>query len=490
MNTMAHRMADIERPATRMVRFLFASILFVAAATMGREATAQTNPIPRIEAAEGVFSEGLTAFDTSNFGLAFRRFQIVIDQYPFNRKTTAAWLMAGKSLYRNGAFRRATDFLSQFLNTYPTSGYLAEARRVRDFARTRLNERNRPIVKLGILLPAESQDLSRTQSLFNGIRLAVDDHNSAAGVDEAEIEMIFRNTRNEPEHAAQMVADLTNAGADMILGPLYSDEAIAAAEAAEKAGVVLVAPLATDEEVSDGHRFVFQTNPTLVMRGRLMARFAVQGLRLHEFGVVAELHDSVSERMAEGFEDEALRIDGDVRFFDLIESLREWYTVANSLGADSLREVEAVYLPVTPGDNPVQLMDGILTGLERIGVRTRVLGGKSWNNLPIVDRASIFQVTYTNDFLVDDSLQNVKVFKAQFAELAGHAPDRLAFTGYDVARFLIDAKIAHPEESFRQVLSGAARYQGLGMRIDFAGGNVNQALFYHRYRDGELQLIR
>jgi hypothetical protein len=41
-----------------------------------------------------------------------------------------------------------------------------------------------------------------------------------------------------------------------------------------------------------------------------------------------------------------------------------------------------------------------------------------------------------------------------------------------------------------EALRTPPRYNGLGIRIDFEPGtNVNRALFFHRYRDGAIELL-
>ncbi len=467
------------------------AVIFVLLAVLfgGRSAAAQElrTPPPRIEAAEEVFSEGLEAFDAGDYGRAFRLFRVVIDQYPFNRKTTAAWLMSGKALYRNGAYERAAALLKTFVEKYPDSRYVAEAERTRRFALEALAEARRGVINLGIALPLDAQDAARTQALFNGIRLAVEEHNRTAG-DAPLVRMVFRNTHNDRRQAAEQVRALAAEGVDVIIGPLYSDEAVAAAGAAERARVALVTPLATDEAVSAGRRYVFQANPTITRRGRMMARFAVNGLRIRDFGIIAELNDSVGERMAEGFQDEALRLGATVQYFELLPEARDWHRLPEVIGVDSLSEVGALYLPIPP--DGVALADGVLSGLEHAGVTTRVLGGKTWHDLPITARASLFQVTYTNDFFVDHGRSEVQRFERRYRALSEAPPNRLAFTGYDVARFLLRERLAHPGDGFEKTLRQAPRYEGLGMRIHFNGSNVNEALFYHRYRDGKLQLLR
>src|SRR5690606_25039764 len=108
---------------------------------------------------------------------------------------------------------------------------------------------------------------------------------------------VFRDAGNDPARVqAALRALLDEQQADLVIGPLYSEQARAAAEVAEQRGVVLVAPLATDERVSEARRFVFQANPTLTVRGELMARMAVYGLRLDSIGVVAQFGDPTAER--------------------------------------------------------------------------------------------------------------------------------------------------------------------------------------------------
>ena len=466
------------------VAFVLLAVLFGGRAAAAQELSA---PPPRIAAAETVFAEGLEAFEAGDYGLAFRRFQAVIDQYPFNRKTTAAWLMAGKALYRNGAYERAAALLERFVEKYPESRYVPEAERIRRYALEALAESRRGLINLGIALPLDPEDAARTQALFNGIRLAVEEHNRSAG-DAPLVRMVFRNTHNAPRQAAKQVRALADEGVDVILGPLYSEEAVVAAAAAERARVTLVTPLATDEAVSAGRRFVFQANPTITRRGQLMARFAVNGLRLRDFGIIAELNDSVGERMAEGFHDEALRLGATVQYYELLPETRDWYYLPDVIGVDSLTSVDALYLPIPPDD--VALADGVLSGLESAGVTTRVLGGKTWHDLPITARAGLFRLTYSNDFFVDHSRREVQSFEHRYRTLTGASPGRLAFTGYDLTRFLIRERLAHPGDAFTEALREAPRYEGLGMRIHFNGNNVNEALFYHRYRDGKLELLR
>lgn len=447
--------------------------------------------VPVDDAAEAAFASGVAAFEDGDFGSAYRRFREAFEAEPDHRKTTAAYLMAGLALYRMEAYDRAAALLQDFVEAYPTSSYVPEARRTRELAlrAEALAQDGDDVIRLGLLLPLGGNDAAPSQQLFNGIRLAVDEHNAAGGRNRP-VQMLFRDTDRDPQQTAAAVAELARAGADVIVGPLFSDEAKAAARAAEDAGVVLVAPLATDEEVSDGRRYVFQANPTIEMRGRLMARFALRGLRMETLGVVAQYDDqAISERMAEGFQDEALRLGGETVFYQVLPDAGAWGRLGDYVSADTLSLVDGVYMPVA-GGSAVRTIGSALSELDRLGVETRVLGNSRWHDLPMNTQASIYRTTYTNDFYVDPADGAVAAFQERYRDLAGQAAERLPFVGYDVTRYLLGLLNEASDAPLGQRLREAPTYQGLGMRIDFAGGNVNEAMFYFRYRDGRLELLR
>lgn len=453
-------------------------------------------PVPRIDDAEVIFVQAIEAFEEGDYGMAYRRFRMVYSTYDLNRKTTAAMLMAGKSLYRDGQYEDAVDVLETLIDRYPTSGYRDEAQNVIEYAQQllRSEEEREASLRLGIVLPLDGDDASLTQALFTGVRIAIEEHNA---LNDRPVRMHFRDSRGDTRRAAAAVSELADLGIDAVVGPLYSDEAEAAAEAAERSQIVLIPPLANDEAVSDGRSYVFQANPTISTHGRLMARFAMRSLMMDEFGIVAERgRDAISERMAEGFQEEALLQGADVTFYELLESRGDWDLLSDGIGEDTLRSVEGIYFPMAGGET-VPRIESAFTSLDQAGAtRVRVLGNSEWHDLPNPNRAARFRTTYTNDFYVDENDESVISFSSRFAEITGRAPEpsstiaRLGFTAYDVTRFLLAQMTTSSSSSLRDRLRSAPAYQGLGIRIDFRNSNVNEALYYLRYQSGSARLLR
>lgn len=535
-------------------------IVGVGCAPGGPAQAQERDAIPKDPDAERMFEQGLSAYERGAYDTAHDRFRQVLDQR-LNRKTTAALLMSGKALLQMGRYEEAAEWLSTLLEQYPNTSYEEEARQLRQRAREQgaQSEAAPDTLHVGIVLPMDSENVTLSQSLFNGVRLAVDEHNGvrrryvppsglasadsfdvydtaaamgdslaaaegsttvATATDTVRVDslrivtervnrprrvakMHFREASDGPESSRAAVDSLVRLDeADVIVGPLYSRNAQAAGAVAEEARTLLVPPLANAESVSVGRDHVFQTNPTRPLRGRLMARFAAESLLMERVGVIYERTNRISERMATSFQKEAERRDLEVPFALELDNVRGWSQLPEVVEEDStitdsvLTETEAFYLPIA-GRNAAGKIQDALTGLGRLNVNARALGNAEWHDLPIRKQASQFQATYTNDFYVRPNRPEVQRFVRRYRLLTGNTPDdlsvrgqRLAYTGYDVAHFLLDVLEPGDARPRPSALRTAPAYDGLGMRIDFEGTNVNRALFFHRYRANRLELLR
>jgi len=520
----------------------------------------ERDTIPRNPDAELTFEQGLSAFEQGDYETAYKRFRLV-NEYSLNQKTTAALLMGGKALLQMGRYEEAIDLMDTLTDRFPDTSYRGNAKKVVSVARERLEQaKARPdTLHLGILLPMNSETVTLSQALFNGVRLAVDEHNGlrrryvppseVATSDSFEVhdtadvygdslaeaegrttlttstdtirtdslrvrseyvrrpdwiaKMHFQETGSTPDSVRSAVDGLVQENdVDVILGPLFSRTARAAGAAAEDARVLLVPPLATAKSVSEGRDYVFQANPTRSLRGRIMARFASEGLLVDSVAVIYERANRISSRMTKSFRAEAQRQDLGVPFVIPVDDSRGWSQLPEVVEADStltdslLASTDTYYLPMA-GRNAGGKIQDALTGLGRLNPNARVLGNAEWHDLPIRTQASTFTVTYTNDFFVETKRPAVQTYVRRYRILTGDTPDelsvrgrRLAYTGYDVARFLLKTLTPSARRPQPSVLRAAPLYEGLGTRIDFREGNVNRAMFFHRYRNERLERIR
>ncbi len=561
------------RSGSGWVLVLVLSLAIGGLATPGH--AQEQGAIPKISNAELMFEQGLAAYERGEYETAYERFRLV-NEFELNRKTTAALVMSAKALVQLRRYREAVDRLNALLNRYPETTYRQEAKALLERAEGRLQDGTqvRDTLRIGVMLPMSGARVSLSQALFNGIRLAVDEHNGlrrrflrppglqpsadtfevydteevhgdslseaegattvAAPTDTVRVDsmrviteqterpdwvakMYFRRLGDRPASAGATVDSLVRRDqVDVILGPIGSAAARPAARRAEEAEVLLVAPVATDESVSKGRDYVFQANPTILTRGRVMARFAKNGILLDRAGIIYEESNTYSARMARGFQRAARRHDLEVPLAIPLQDSRDWSRLPtlikddstlietdsvrarrDSATTDSLVAVpEAYYLPVA-GRGTTGKIQGALTGMREAFPGKRALGNAEWHNLPFADAASSVTATYTNGFFVPTGRPAVQRFVRRYRMLTGTTPDRLstdgrrlAYTGYDVARFLLSVLSPSPTQLDPETLRTAPTYEGLGVRIGFEGKNRNQALFIHRYRNNQIERLR
>lgn len=476
------------RPRRRTYRFILCGLLLVLALT-GRDAYAQTGRIiERIPAADSLLTEGFQSFEARGWQSAFDQFRAVETRFGRNASSSTARMMAAKSAFQLGDFDTTRDLLSVFAIDFPGSSYVNAARSLEQRAFSAGSDQPDDVLQIGVMLPLSESARVPSQQLFNGIRMAVDAHNQDPR--NLQARMIFRDITGGSDAAASAVSRLAEEGVDVIIGTLFSASAVAAAERADDEGVVFIAPMATDERVSDGRRFAFQANPSMRARGRAMGRFAVNGLRLDSLAVVTVADDrNITERLADGFIEGASEQGAAINLIQILDSQNEFLSLPDTLAADTLSHVEAVYVPMA-SRNTAEAAGRILGVFDRWSRNTRLLGNTAWHDLPQRSHASRYQLTYSNDFYPDLKSTEFLQFGWGYYDLSGDEVGRLGVTGYDVTRFILQILNSMDSRTLVDRVRNASSYQGFGTRITFNGGNVNEGLFYHRYRDGRLNLIR
>lgn len=465
-----------------MRRSLAAVLLLVASLGTATGAFSQVAPPPR-------FAAALELFEAERYDEAAEAFEAAYAYGPA-RWATAAQVMRGKAFYRAGHYDQAEAILHSFLEAHPNSRYADDARATLDFARAAVAMLQQRPRSLGVILSLNGEEAAQSQAIFNGIRMAVDEANqSATGSNRTRL--VFRDIGSDAAGAGRAVRSLADEDVGVVLGALFSDQAREAAAAAEARRVVFVAPLATDDRVSRNSPVAFQANPTIEVRGRVLARFAVNGLLLRRFGILSGFDSQgISQAMAEAFQDEVERLGSEVVFFETLQSASDWSRLPDLLDPAGLSRARGLFVPLS-GRQPERQANSLIQALESLGADLRVLGNAEWHQLPLSPAADPYGVTYTNDFRVDPSDRTTAAFLRNHRTRFGSEAGRLAHVGYDVTRFVLSAMNGQSNPfDVADALRTAALFEGTGMRIDFHGGQVNEAMYYQRYRDGLIDLLR
>lgn len=128
-------------------------------------------------------------------------------------------------------------------------------------------------------IKAYSGDLDRAGR--DGATLAVETLNAAGGIGGRRIELRVIDDEFSPERAAEAVRTLARSGAAVIIGPMTSRMAEAAARAADEEEIVLISPSASTSALGGRNDYFFRVYPqTDAQAQALAARFAALGVEL------------------------------------------------------------------------------------------------------------------------------------------------------------------------------------------------------------------
>lgn len=95
----------------------------------------------------------------------------------------------------------------------------------------------------------------------NGAQLAVEDINTAGGVDGRTLELVVRDDEQDNDKARARLIEIIEAGAAFVVGPMTSSVAVALVPVADERGIVLISPTSTTHELSGKRDAFFRVVP-------------------------------------------------------------------------------------------------------------------------------------------------------------------------------------------------------------------------------------
>lgn len=335
---------------------------------------------------------------------------------------------------------------------------------------------------IGVVLPQfeyDSPEYEIPQHIYYGIQMAIENFNRENADQKAFI--TYHSTNKGFTSDAIMSNFVYNQGVDVIIGPLFSNNAKDFSKYAEDFKVPMVLPLANADELDLYNSYVFQLNPTFGSQGKLMAQKALS-LGYDTLGVIVE-KKSLGAPAARAFRHEAERLGGYVEYYfeenfeELGYDIRDYTKFFTTDTLDSVAMVKAVYAPFT-GTIAQTLIQSLLTDLEAMKSEVAILGSEEWKDVNIESRRlDSTQLYYSKSFDVDTSSTVARQFISEFRIRFQTEPNEFAFIGFDVASIILDQlKLAKNPAYLRPYLRAIKRYKGLSIDVSFNGTHVNEAV--------------
>ena len=333
-------------------------------------------------------------------------------------------------------------------------------------------------LRLGFIATFSGEGFRAGRDALDAARFAVEGANAAhvpvINGKPCPVKLFFADDKDDPDEAARAVKRLVESdGVTIIVGPYDSGQADAAAKAAEKLGVPLVAPSSTAAVVTAGRPHIFRIAFTDSFQGMVLGQLASRELGLARVSVIANRDELSSMSLADAFARSFAACGGRPAMFFYEGRGRDFGPLVDKALADG---PQALFLP-----NPSK--EAVLLGLaaRKAGFAGLLLGGDSWDG-PEISRLSAFDGAYFIDHWRQEAPgAKSKAYVAAFAKQRKRPPTELGALTQDAVDVIVAAAAragsVAPEELTRALME-LPPHDGVTGSFDFIDdGNPVKSLY-------------
>ncbi len=140
------------------------------------------------------------------------------------------------------------------------------------------------------------------QAVLNASQLAIEEINAAGGVNGRDLELTYYDNEGDPTKSINLFNRLVDQDKiDALVGPVISGTSLVVAPEADKRGIPMVTPTATNAEVTVGMEYVYRVCFTDPYQGAMGAKFASENLSAKTAVIFTNVSSDYSIGLAEAF---------------------------------------------------------------------------------------------------------------------------------------------------------------------------------------------
>ena len=288
-------------------------------------------------------------------------------------------------------------------------------------------------IKIGGIFPLSGSVAVYGTECRNGVELAINEINAAGGIDGKMLELVAEDDEGSPEKSVNAYKKLvTKDKCSIIIGSLTSGCTAAISSLAQAQKVLLLAPAATQTDITDAGDYVFRACFIDPFQGTVGGKFALEDLGAKNAAVLYDVQNDYSIGLYENFKVVFEQGGGKV-------VAEESYSTGDKDFNAQLTKIkttnpDVVYLPDYYGTVAL-----IAKQLRAQGINAPIVGADGWDG--IIDNAGdeVLNGFYSNHYAADSTDGKVVTFVNSYKAKYGLTPVSFAALGYDCVYLLKDA---------------------------------------------------
>jgi len=291
----------------------------------------------------------------------------------------------------------------------------------------------REYITIGALLPLTGEDSDEGFRALNGLYLAKKEINKNGGILGKKLDVIILNDRGDGEYIVRQYNKLKEKGVSAIIGSCYSSVTIALADAAEKDGIPIISPTASNPEVTIGRKNVFRAIFIDDYQAEVMAYFAYNSLNARTAVVLNNKTNAAFNRIVKIFIESFEKRGGRIIAVEQYSSGDDFTGILGKYAANS---PDVIFCP----ENYVPAAKLVNTAYKIGLVNTRILGSDAWDGLlAYVYPDAMKNVYYSAPFSFDDQDKDVVRFVRSYFDAFSQMPLSGSAAAYTCVYILSEA---------------------------------------------------
>lgn len=305
-------------------------------------------------------------------------------------------------------------------------------------------------------------------STDEGIRLAIDEVNAAGGIKGKKIKLITMDDQGKAEEAASVVTRLIEQEKVVaLLGEVASSRSLAAAPIAQAKKIPMLTPSSTNPKVTEVGDFIFRACFIDPFQGTVMAKFAVETLKVKKVAVLRDVKSDYSVGLADFFIAKFKELGGEIVADASYQSNDVDFKA--QLTQLKSKNPEALFIP------GYYTEVGLIARQAReLGIKATLMGGDGWDSpkLSEIGKDAINGGYFSNHYSTESTDPAAVDFMNKFKAKYNKAPDGLSSVAYDATRMLLKAMENTTEvtaTSVRDQLAAIKEFVGATGKISIDG---------------------
>jgi len=390
--------------------------------------------------------------------------------------------------YEQKDFNSSTLFLKEYISKYNRYNYYDDATKLL----IKIKNRDHSKTVIAVLLPLTGKYSIYGKEVLNGVELQLKKSNLSKNI------KIFDNESDPVVTISKMKEIVNDKSIKAVIGPVSSNNVIAAAAIASLYKLPMITPTATNDGIADIGSNIYQLNLTIQKLSQKIGNFAIDSLKYKSYLIIAP-KNSYGKKQAKEFEKTVSAKGGRIirtqfytpgqqDFKNEMKAIRRTLLTEkienknfkngkfkkvdlSKLDKKELKEsnlhVDGIFIPATNSNELIMLIPQILY----YRIYGNLLGSSSWYSNSIITNAKeyIENSYFSLYFYKIDRYKKRLEFENDFKKQYGKQPNKVAYLGYDASAIIVNSikKGYNSPVSINTDLSKLNRYQGVSGYINF-----------------------